>query len=74
MPECSIGIMLVDIDGNIVETNQYFLQLLGYDRNEFIGSKYLDYVQKRFREYKVNAYSQLLQKKLLRIYIEEKLK
>lgn len=69
-----IGIMLVDIDGNIVETNQYLLQLLGYDRNEFVGSKYLDYVQEEFREYKVNAYSQLLQKKTSQIYVEEKIK
>ena len=67
-----IGIMLVGMDGEILECNGYLLKLFGFDRNEFIGIKSIDFLQEEFQEYKLKAFEQLLNRKTNQVYVEEK--
>ncbi len=67
-----IGIMLVGMDGEILECNEYLLKLFGFDKNEFIGNKSIDFLQEEFQEYKLKAFEQLLNRKTNQIYVEEK--
>jgi len=36
------GIFIIDLKGNLVKTNKYFADLLGYKRNELIGKHIMD--------------------------------
>lgn len=67
-----IGIVIVDKNGTILDTNDYLLNLMGYKRNEFVGRNYSDFLQKDFLEYKQEADHRLFDGQINRFYIEQR--
>lgn len=67
-----IGIVIVDRKGIIQDCNEYLLNLMGYQREEFIGHSYQNFVQKEFLGYKNDADERLFDGRVKRFYIEQK--
>ncbi len=67
-----IGIVIVDPQAIILECNTYFLNMLGYEKEEVIGKKSYSFLHDDFVEYKAAALAKLFKGEIKRFYIEEK--
>jgi len=64
------GIILVDKDGCILQTNKTMTEMLRYDYEEIIGSKYIDHVYEMETETASTQMRQLMDRELDSVHLE----
>lgn len=66
------GIILVDKDGCIIQTNKTMTEMLRYDHEDIIGSKYMDYVYESETEAADTKMRQLMNRELDSVHLERR--
>lgn len=54
-----LGYQSLDIDGNIIDVNQQWLDTFGFSRDEVIGKQFIDFLHPAYKEQFLKKFSQL---------------
>ena len=70
----NIGIALSNIDGNLMNVNDEFLNMLGYSREEFLKHKFIDFSTRKENEREIPLFKQILAGKIDNYRLEKKVR
>lgn len=68
------GIVVIDLNGNFVETNKAYREMMGYTQKELHKKNYLELVPKKWRERTLNMFKQLMEGKLVKHLEQENIR